>query len=36
MLNILQSKQGLKGGSREKQAWEPGMQAMGGMMFGQP
>ena len=36
MLNILQSKKGLKGGSQEKQAWEPGMQAMGGMMFGQP
>ena len=27
MVNILQSKKGLKGGSQEKQAWEPGMQA---------
>lgn len=36
MLTILQSKQGLKGGSQEKQAWEPGMQAMGGMTFGRP
>ena len=33
MVNILQSK---KGREEEKQAWEPGMQAMGGMTFGQP
>ena len=36
MVNILLLKKGLKGGSQGKQAWEPGMQAMGGMTFGQP
>lgn len=33
MVNILLSKKGLKGGSQGKQAWEPGMQAMGGMTW---